>query len=534
MPDIVFRAELCFGPNLALDEAKQMNMRDVQRADRRGYWWGLGLVALATLLGQLVHRFFDPTNIMALYLLGVVITAVAWGFGPSVMVATLSVLALDFFFVPPYLTFVVADTQYVFTFIAMLGVGLTISYLTSRIRQQTQAARRRESETTTLYALSRDIKVATGLEDTLHTIIENAKETFQHDIVTFLPDPERNGKLRPHVGSAGLAIEDKDLAAAQWSFEHQKTVGSGTDTLPDASGIFIPLNASRGPVGVLALWIADSAAPLAAGQTRLLEAYADLAAVAIEHIELAEEARNAQILAASDQLQTALLNSISHDLRTPLVSVIGVLSSLQEEEMGLDEAARKNLIQVAREEAERLNRLITNLLDSSRIEAGAIRISRQLVEVGDIVGVALGQLSGRSGSRLIKKNVPSNLPFVSVDFGLIVQVLVNVLDNAFKYSPPDSPIDIGVQQVDDEVEIVVADRGVGIPPEDLAQVFNKFYRVHRPDSVSGTGLGLSICRGIVEAHEGRIVAENRPCGGTIIRITLPIEEPVTRERGKAK
>jgi two-component system sensor histidine kinase KdpD len=255
-----------------------------------------------------------------------------------------------------------------------------------------------------------------------------------------------------------------------------------------------------------------------------MEAFADLAAVAIERTQLAEEARNAQILEATEKLQTALLNSISHDLRTPLVSIIGVLSSLQEEEMGLDDAARRNLIQVAREEAERLNHLITNLLDVSRIEAGAIRISSQPSDVQEIIGVALEQLGSRSSNRSISIDVPAETPLVSVDSGLMVQALVNILDNALKYSPRDSPIEISGRRVGQQVEVTVADRGVGLPPDDLPRVFDKFYRVYRPDNVTGTGLGLSISKGIVEAHGGSIVAENRPGGGMVIRLTLPLAE----------
>ena len=280
----------------------------------------------------------------------------------------------------------------------------------------------------------------------------------------------------------------------------------------------------------MALWVSDTASQLTIEQARLLEAYADLAAVAIESTQLAEEARNAQILQATEKLQTALLNSISHDLRTPLVSIIGVLSSLQEEGMNLDDAARRNLIQVAREEAERLNHLITNLLDVSRIEAGAIRISRQPSEVQDLVGAALEQMGSRSGNRPIKIDIPAELPFVSVDFGLIVQMLVNILDNALKYSPSDSPIEIRGGRLPSRLRLKVADRGVGIPPQDLQRVFDKFYRVQRPDNVAGTGLGLSICKGIVEAHGGRIAAENRPGGGTIIRLTLPVAEASTYGR----
>ena len=231
-------------------------------------------------------------------------------------------------------------------------------------------------------------------------------------------------------------------------------------------------------------------------------------------------------------MQTALLNSVSHDLRTPLVSIIGVLSSLQDEGINLDNAAQTKLVQVAREEAERLNHLITNLLDISRVEAGAIRIFREPSDVQDLVGTALEQLKSHISEHSIKVDIPTDLPFVAVDFGLIVQTLVNVIDNANKYSPVNSPIEIKGKNVGKEVYIEIADRGFGIPPGDLSKIFDKFYRVEHAGSVAGTGLGLSICKGIIEAHGGRIEAENRVGGGTIIRIILPVAEskPKSGER----
>jgi two-component system sensor histidine kinase KdpD len=294
--------------------------------------------------------------------------------------------------------------------------------------------------------------------------------------------------------------------------------------LPNAKARFIPLVTARGKVGVLAILANDAKDKLTLGQERLLEAYADLAAVAIESILLNEEAHNAQILRETEKLQTALLNSVSHDLRTPLVSIIGVLSSLQEGGIHLDDAAKEKLVKVAWEEAERLNHLITNLLDVSRVEAGAIRILKQASDVQDLVGTALAQLGNRTVSRPIEVVIPQNLPFVSVDFGLIVQTLVNIIDNALKYSPENSSIEIKARNIGDEVQIEIADRGFGIPPQDLLQIFDKFYRIDHPGSVAGTGLGLSICKGIVEAHGGRIVAENREGGGTIIRLILPMAE----------
>lgn len=492
--------------------------------NRRGYLKGLGLVVLATLLGQLVHELFAPTNMVMIYLLFVAVTAIFWGFGPSILASILSVFAFDFFFVPPFFSFAVDDTEHLSTLVALLLVGLIISYLTTWIRRQTEAARRRERETATLYALSRDLTVSNDLDSYIRAIIKRTKETFGRETIIFLPDVKNKELLVPHSGSANFTIDEKEAAAALWSFQHQKIIGYGTDTLPSAKARYFPLITARGAAGVMALWSTDTASELTIEQERLLEAYADLDALAIEGIQLAEEAHNAQILRATEKLQTALLNSISHDLRTPLVSIIGALSSLQEEGMGLDDTARKNLIQVAGEEAERLNHLITNLLDMSRIDAGAIIISRQSSDLEDIIGVALKQLSHTLVNRQVRINIPAELPFVSVDFGLILQTLVNILDNAFKYSPADSPVEISAHQVGQEIQIEVADKGIGIPPQDLTRVFDKFYRVQRPDYVTGTGLGLSICKGFVEAHGGHIWAENRPGGGTVIKLTLPIAE----------
>jgi two-component system, OmpR family, sensor histidine kinase KdpD len=491
----------------------------------RRYLYGLGLVVLATLSGQLMHNLFTPTTIAMLYLLCVIITAYLWGLGPSILVSVLGVLAFDFFHIPPYLTFRVADTQYVFAFLALLLVGIIISYLALLVRRQTESARRRERETAALYSLGRDLAVSSDLESYIRAIIKRAEETFGQDTIIFLPDPQNKETLKPYASNQNSTIDENELAAAIWSFQHQRIVGHGTDTLPNAKARFLPLVTARGAVGVIAISTSDTGVDLTIEQERLLEAYADLASVAIESILLANEAQNTQVLRNTEKLQTALLNAVSHDLRTPLVSVIGVLSSLQEKGMHLNNVDKMNLIQVAREEAERLNHLITNLLDVSRIEAGAIKISRQPSDVQDLVGAALEQLGSRVGTRPVNMDIPAELPFISVDFGLIVQTLVNVLDNALKYSPGDSPIDIRARQVGQEMQIEIADRGIGIPPQDLSHVFDKFYRIQRPDNVTGTGLGLSICKGIIEAHGGRIAAENRPGGGTIIRIVLPLPEP---------
>jgi two-component system sensor histidine kinase KdpD len=449
----------------------------------RGYLQALLLMVLATLLGRAVHSFFSPANIIMIYILCVVVTAAFWGFGPSILTCILSVLLWDYFFVKPHFTFAVEDTQYIFAFITLLLVSLTISYLTTRIRQQTEAAQRRESETATLYALSRTLASVVGLDSTVRAIIDSTRKTFGLDAVIFLPDPHVTGELRAHVDTPDVIIGENETAAAAWSLQHQKVVGHGTDTLPEARARYLPLSTARSTVGVMALLAGGPADRLTIQQTRLLEAYADLSAVAIERTQLAEKARSAELLEAAEKLQSALLNSISHDLRTPLVSVIGALSSLQEERMDLDDAARANLVQVAREEAERLNHLITNLLDVTRLESGALKMSRRPCDVEDLVGAALEQLGGRAGRHYIRTDLAAELPFVYADFGLITQVLVNLIDNAFKYSAPGAPVDITARLAGNQVEIAVADRGVGIPSEDLGRVFDKFYRVQVPDSV---------------------------------------------------
>lgn len=254
-----------------------------------GYVQGMGLLVLATLLGHLVREFFSPANIIMIYLLCVAVTAVFWGRGPSIMVSILALLAFDFFFVPPVLSFYLVDPQYLFTFTALILVGIMVSYLTSRARQQTEGARRRERQTAALYALSRDLAVSTDLESYIRAIIKRTKETFALDTVIFLPDVQNIGKLKPYTNSPSITVGGNESAAALWSFQHQKVVGYGTDTLPDAKARYLPMITARGAVGVLALWFADTTGEINADQERILGAYADLAAVAIEGIRLAKE-----------------------------------------------------------------------------------------------------------------------------------------------------------------------------------------------------------------------------------------------------
>jgi two-component system sensor histidine kinase KdpD len=369
------------------------------------------------------------------------------------------------------------------------------------------------------------------LESAVQAIAANASETFGRDVVVLLPETKDESVLRLYTGEPGLVLNEHEMAVAAWAFEHGQPAGRGTDTLPAANLRYLPLKTARGKVGVLGIWPAELGRYLTAEQRRLLETFASLAAVAIERVQLAQTASQVQLLEATEKLQTALLNSISHDLRTPLVSITGALTTLQEAQVRLDDEARRILVDTAAEEAGRLNQLVGNLLDMTRLEAGAVRVNREPRDLQDVIGAALQQIGERLGDRPVEIDIPATLPLVPLDSVLLVHVLVNLLDNALKYSPSGSPVEIRARQAEAEVHVEVADRGIGIPAEDLPHIFQKFYRVQRPDNVAGTGLGLSISKGLVEAHGGRIWAQNRPEGGTVVKLALPLAG--ARERAEA-
>jgi two-component system, OmpR family, sensor histidine kinase KdpD len=484
------------------------------------YFWGLMLVAAATALGAVIAPDISPTNLVVIYLLAVVLAAFYLGRGPAILTSVLGVVAFDYFFVPPHLTLAVSDTEYLLTFFGLLAVGLVISQLTAVVREQAEAAKQREVQTVALYELGRDLTETAGLEAVTQTAIAHIGQTFSREVAIFLPVA---GVLKVYATSAELTVSDDDLAVASWTFEHGQPAGRGTDTLPEASMRYQPLKTMRGGVGVLGIKPSAPDRFLTRDQLRTLDAFANQIALAIERARLAEQTRQTEMLEITDKLQNALLNSISHDLRTPLVSITGALSSLTNDQVTLDESARRSLIETASEEADRLNRLVGNLLDMTRLESGAMRVKRDACDLQDLIGSSLEEVGSRLGDRSITVDVPDDLPLVSMDFVLIERVLVNVIDNGLKYSPQESPIEIHAHMAGAFVEITVADRGVGIPPEDLIRIFDKFYRVQRPDNVNGTGLGLAIGKGIVDAHGGFISAENRLGGGTIITIALPVE-----------
>jgi two-component system sensor histidine kinase KdpD len=486
------------------------------------YLWSIVLVGVATFIGLLIRGNLEPTNLVMVYLLAVVIAAIYLGRGPAILVSFLGVLAFDFLFVQPHFTFAVEDTQYILTFIGLFLVGLVISQLAARASEQAESAREREAETAELYDLSRDLASASDLDSILHALQKHLEQTFNRTVAVFLLEENR---IKVHAISENMLLNEEEMAVADWVYRHAEPAGRHTNTLPAAEYRYLPLKTSKGVMGVLGIGKPNTTdTDLTPAQRRLMDAFANQGAQAIARAMLEEQNRQISLLQSAEKLQNALLNSISHDLRTPLVAITGALSALDEKYIQLDEPVRSTLIENARSEADRLNRLVGNLLNMTRIESGAIKLHLEPGDVQDLIGTAIEQLGKRIEQHPVKIEVPAKFPLVPMDFTLMVQVFVNLLENAVKYSPEGSLIEICASQEGSVTRIQVLDRGAGIPPDDLARIFDKFYRVQRPESVTGTGLGLSISKGIVDAHGGQIHAYNREGGGTILEVKLPLDQ----------
>ncbi len=488
------------------------------------YLEGIILVLVITLIMYPMQYSLNPANLFMPYLVGVVLASIFLGRGPSILASLISVLTYDFFFVDPHLSFSVSDTEYILTFLGLIIVGLVISNLSGQAREQMDALRQSETQILTLYNLSQELTSSRDLDAVLQKVIEQISNEFSREVVILLSG-EHNLEMR--ASSPQFNLDEKEIAVANWSYEHGQPAGRGTDTLPAANIRYQPLKTAHGIVGVLGVKPGDPSRYLTPEQRRLLDAYASLAAIAIERARLSDQANQIKLLDASEKLQTALLNSISHELRTPLVTIQGVMSSLLEETKGhtrpMDAEGRLDLLTAGLDEAERLNRLVANLLDMSRLESGVIHLSLHRSDIEEIIGSALAHLAEKIKDRPVETNIPDDLPMVKVDYVLMEQVFINILDNAIKYSPPELPIKIDVEVQSSSLRVSVEDRGAGIPEADLERVFDKFYRVQQPNLVTGTGLGLSICKGIIEAHGGKIWAANLEKGGMAISFTIPFD-----------
>jgi two-component system, OmpR family, sensor histidine kinase KdpD len=486
--------------------------------DLTAYATAATAVAAATGIAWVLAPVSELSNLVMVYLLGIVVVAMRTGRGPSLMAAVLSVAAFDFFFVPPHFTFAVTDARYLFTFLVMLIVSLVISDLTVRTRSQAEAARHRERQTAALYAMARELASTREVDALAGVAIRHASEVFHGQVVLLLPGA--GGSLEPAAG-AQFDTDANDLGVARWAFEHRQPAGLGTATLPGASALYVPLLGSTGPVGVLGFRPPDRNAMDEPERLHQLETFAAQTALALERARLAREAQEAEIRVESERLRNSLLSSVSHDLRTPLATITGAVSTILDARGRLDAQTERELLESVRDEAERLNRLVQNLLEMTRLESGALQLRKELHPPEEVIGAALGRLGKRLADRRVTTRVPPNLPLVPMDDVLVEQVLVNLLDNTLKYTPPRSPVEVIATATDESLTIEIADHGPGLPPGEEDRVFEKFYR---GESVGarGAGLGLAICRGIVRAHGGRIWAQNLPGGGVAFLFTLPL------------
>lgn len=497
------------------------NLIPLARTGRRGaYLLGVSVVAVATGVASILSRHLVPGDLTMIYLVGVVFAAVRLGPGPSMLASILSLVAFNFFFVPPRYTLSVWDSRYLLTLAVMLAVSALTGSLAGRLRTQATAARVREQRIASLYAFSRECTRASDIESVVPLAERFIGEMAGADVWLFLRNDQ--GGLEPAPGiTSAFALRAEEQAAAQWVFEHGLMAGRGTDTLPDLQALYIPLIAPQGTSAVLGLFVEDGS-PVDPDRIRLVQALAGQVAIVLERAQLAREAHRAQVEAESERLRDALLSSVSHDLRTPLGTISGAASSLADPDAHVPEESRRELAQSIFEESERLNRLVGNLLSMTRIEFGAVALQKEWLPVEEVVGSALTRLRKILRDRPVSIRVAEDTPMASLDGVLIEQVLVNLIENAVKYGPEGMPIEIDASARGDRLVIEVSDHGEGIAPGAEERIFESFATSRTQGPSQGIGLGLAICKGFVEAHGGTIRAESRPGGGAVFRFAVPI------------
>ncbi|MBM6592520.1 sensor histidine kinase [Microvirga pudoricolor] len=489
----------------------------------RSYAISATFVLGALALGIVLDRFLDVQNIALVFLTAILGASVTFGLWPGLYASLLSVLAFNFFFLPPVQTFTIADPENVLALFFFILVALIASNLTARVRSQAIVARQRAKTTEDLYLFSRKLTSVGTIDDLLWATSFQIASMLKVRVVVLMPE---HGQLELKSGYPPEdRMDDADLGAAKWSFDHDRETGRGSDTLPGAKRLFIPMRTSRGAVGVIGIDRDRPGPLLTPEQRRLFHSLSDQSALAAERIRLVEDVDRTRLLAESDRLRSALLTSISHDLKTPLAAIIGAAETLKGYWTALDATSRDELLATVEDEAERLNRFIANLLDMTKLESGAIAPNIALNDLSDILGAALHRARNVLSDHRIEVRLAPDLPMIAVDPVLFEQVLFNLLDNAAKYSPPGSTI-LARGWEEEGIVLQILDEGEGIQESDLERVFDKFYRTRKGDRVrAGTGLGLPICRGFIEAMGGSIVATNRADrSGAVFTLRLPFTD----------
>ncbi|MCX5494529.1 sensor histidine kinase KdpD [Kaistia dalseonensis] len=493
--------------------------------------YAIALVAVAISLGisKLIQPSVGIENVDLIFLVGIIAVASRFGLGPALVAMVAASLCYNFFFLPPTYTFTIADPTNVAALFIFTLVTFIVSNLAARVRAQAISARGRARTTEQLYSFSRKLAGVGTIDDVLWATAYQIAAMLKVRVVLLLSHDGEFGVR------AGYPPEDKldqaDVAAAKWAFENNQPAGRGADTLPGAKWLFLPMRTGRGAIGAIGISSEDKAGPiLAPEESRLLDALADQAALAIERVFLVEDIDRAQRSAETDRLRSALLTSISHDLKTPLASIMGAAGTLRDLSAALDEPTKAELIGSIMDESERLNRFIANLLDMTRLESGAVEPNLTLIDVSEVVGTVLRRAAKILARHSVDVRVQPGLPMVRVDPVLFEQALFNLIDNAAKYTPAGSTIRLEAWQRGDRVTLQIIDEGPGLPADDMERIFDKFYRVRKGDNVrAGTGLGLSIARGFVEAMGGMVMASNRnDRSGAVFTVLLPVPDEAAK------
>jgi two-component system sensor histidine kinase KdpD len=491
------------------------------RRNHLRYLWAAFGCGAVTVLSMPLAAHFDRSNIVAIYILAVVLVGVRLGRGPAALAAVLSVSAFDFFFVSPRFSLAVSDAQYLLTFLIMLTVGLITGQLTAGLRSQARVALHREERAAALYEMARDLSGAVQFDQVVKISAESIERTFHASAALLLPDTGGRLVLASARSAPSLRV---DTSIAQWAFDKGHHAGVGTDTLPGSEILYIPLRAPAEARGVLALCPKNRRLLKIPEQRQLLDTFAALIAIALERVHYVGIAQVALVRMESERLRNSLLAALSHDLRTPLTVLVGLAESLTMSKPPLSEA-QSETAEAIQDEARRMSTLVSNLLDMARIESGEVTLNLQWQPLEEVVGAALDSTRNMLKQHRLEVRLPRELPLVRFDALLIERVLVNLLENASKYTPAGSHVVLSAEVVADQLKVSVSDDGPGLPVGREESLFQKFARGDRESATPGVGLGLAICRAIVESHHGAIVGINRPDGGVTFSFMLPLGTP---------
>jgi two-component system sensor histidine kinase KdpD len=494
----------------------------------RGCGLALGLVAAVTVLNEFLAPWLGYHSVALIYLLSVVLLAMFVGRGPTLLAATVTALAWDFLFAPPLYSFRFTNAPDAMMFFTYFFVAAPIARLAARLREQQAAERRREQRATALYLLTRELAQASDFADLLAIIIREVSKAAQSDVALSLPEETQDGALTQYFAST-WALEEKEQSVASWAYQNRQPAGRGTDTLPSAAGLHLPLVTTDRAVGVLSLRFRDPA-PLTTEQRDLLDSFVRQIALVLDRQRLRDAEQQAKLAAESERLSRTLLNSISHEIRTPIAAITSAASSLSDSRDNTPSKFQQDMVAEIQEASRRLNRLVGNLLSMTRLETGHVKPKLDWCDVADLVQVTIKELAKDLARHEVSVRIAPGLPLAQMDFVLMQQALANLLLNAAVHTPPGTRVEVSVAFQREVLDLTVADNGPGLPPEALPMLFDKFYRAPSAPA-GGTGLGLAIVKGFVEAQGGRVQAENRAGGGAIFTILLPLVKapPVSTE-----